>query len=230
MANVDCVRVRYTQLANLVQLRFGRRQLIRRLATLGRFKLTALFKAKTEIVLALGRCRFCNYWPIKDVLNGLLNAAFILRCVVHFECAEVEIWLSSIHTSFNVYGISFNLLGCHDGRVFVLIWLNIAILESWTWNVIALLRNIGLTELSDECHTLGSSFRIVLNAMIREIVSSRCLSLPGISTAHVDITLSSLALIDLLERTNVPFLLSHYFVKRAIRIDSFWIVISSWIA
>ena len=61
MANVDCVRVRYTQLANLVQLRFGRRQLIRRLATLGRFKLTALFKAKTEIVLALSRGRFCNY-------------------------------------------------------------------------------------------------------------------------------------------------------------------------
>ena len=164
-------------------------------------------------MLALGRGRFCNYRPIKDVLNGLLNAAFILRCVVHFECAEVEIWLGSIHTSFNVYGISFHLFGGHDGRVFVLIRLNIAVLESGSWDVIALLRNIGLAELVDKSHTLVPGLGIVLNAVVREIVSSRCLSLPGISTAHIDITLSTLALIDLLKCTNVPLLLSHDFVK-----------------
>ena len=175
-------------------------------------------------MLALCCGRFSNYWLIKDILNRLLNTPFILRCVVHFECTEVEIWFSSVHISFNVASIKFYLSGGHNVRVLVLIWRNIAVLESCTWDVITLLRDIGLAELGDELHTLGFVIRIVPNAVIREIVSSRCLSLPGISIAHVNITLKSFALICLHKRTNIPFLLRHNFVKRSVGVNRFWIV------
>ena len=198
--------------------------------TLGRFKLTALFKAKTEVVLALCRGRLGNNWSIQNVLKRLLNATFILRCVVHFECSEVEIWFGSTHTSFDVYGISFHFLRRHHACVFVLIRLNIAILESSTGYVITLLRNVRLAELGDERHTLCPSIHVVLSGVIRKVMSSRWLSLPGISIAHVNITLSSFALINLLKCTHIPSLLSHNFVKRSVRVYCFWISICTRIA
>ena len=232
VANIDCVRVRYAQLANLVKLRFSCGQLIRRLTPLGRFKLTALFEAKTKVVLALCRCRFRNNWPIKGViiLNWLLNATFILRCVVHFECAKVEIRFDSIHISFNVFCINFHLFRRHEVRLFFFIWLNVAVLESGAWDVIALLGNIGLAEFCDERHALGPGLRVVRNTVVREIVFSRCLSLPGIRIAHVNITLSSPALLDLLKCANIPFLLRHNFVQRTLIVKRFWIIIPVLVA
>ena len=103
----------------------------------------------------------------------MLNATFILRCVVHFECTEVEIWFGSVHTSFNVNGICFHLFGGQDARVLVLIRLNVAVLESGSRNVITLLGKVGLAEFGDERHTLRPGIRIVPNAVVREIVFSR---------------------------------------------------------
>ena len=173
-------------------------------------------------MFALSRSGLGNYWPIKDVSNGLLYATFILRCVVHFECTEVEIWFGTTHICFNVSGIWFTLFGSQEVRILFLLRLNVAVLESGSRNVITLLRKVRLAELGDERHTLRPGFWIVPNAVVWEIVFSRWLSLPGISIAHVNITLSSLSMIDLLKCTDIPFLLCHNFFKRTIWVNRFW--------
>ena len=173
VADLDRMRVRNAQLTNLMKLRFGRWQLIRRLTSPSRFKLTALFEAQTEVMLALCRCRFRNNRPVKDVMNRLLDATSILRCVVHFECAEIEIWFDSIHIGFNVFGVSFHLFRDHEVGLLLFVRFNVAVLESGARDVIILRRNIGLAELSDKCHALVPGLRVVRYAVIREIVIKR---------------------------------------------------------